>query len=71
MEDELGEKIMTKFAGLGANTYSYLRDHRSEDTKAKGTEKGVRKRKIKFEIYINCLEATQLDNKKKYLEKLT
>ena len=27
------------------------------------------KRKLKFENYKNCLEATQLDNKIKYLEK--
>ena len=26
-------------------------------------------RKLKFENYKNCLEATQLDNKIKYLEK--
>ena len=27
------------------------------------------KRKLKFQNYRNCLEATQLDNKIKYLEK--
>ena len=31
--------------------------------------KCVKKRKLKFENYENCLEATQLDNKINYLEK--
>ena len=37
--------------------------------KAKRTKKCVIKRKLKFEDYINCLEATQLENKIKQLEK--
>ena len=69
MKDELGRKIMTKFVGLRAKTYSYLIDDGSEDKKAKGTKKCVIKRKLKFENYKNCLEATQLDNKTNYLEK--
>ena len=67
MKDELGGKIMTKFVGLRAKTYSYLIDDSSEDKKAKGTKKCVIKRKLKFENCKNCLEATQLDNKIKYL----
>ena len=39
MKDELGGKIMTKFIGLRAKTYSYLIDNDSEDKKAKGTKK--------------------------------
>ena len=35
----------------------------------KGTKKCVIKRKLKFENYKNCLEATQLENKINYLEK--
>ena len=35
MKDELGEKIMTKFVGLKAKTYSYLMDENSEDKKRK------------------------------------
>ena len=69
MKDELHGKIMTKFVGLRAKTYSYLIDDGSEDKKAKGPKKCVIKRKLKFENYKNCLEATQLDNKIKYLEK--
>ena len=52
---------MTKFVGLRAKTYSYLIDDGSEDKKAKGTEMGAIKRKIKFETYKNYLEATQID----------
>ena len=49
---------MAKFAGLRAKTYTYLIDDGSEDKKAKGTKKCVIKRKVKFENYKNCLEAT-------------
>ena len=34
MKDELGRKIMERFAGLIAKTYSYLIDEGSEDEKA-------------------------------------
>ena len=53
MKDELGGKIMTKFVGLKAKTYSYLIDDGSEDKKTKGTKKRVIKRKSKFEYYKN------------------
>ena len=58
MKDELGRKIMRKFVGLRAKTYSYLIDDSSEHKKAKGTKKCVIKRKLKFENYKNCLQAT-------------
>ena len=45
-------------------TCKCLIDDGSEDKKAKGTKKCVIKRKIKFENYKNCLEATQLEKKK-------
>ena len=51
MKDELGGKIMKKFVGLGAKTYSYLIDDCSEDKKAKDTKTCVTKRKIKFKNY--------------------
>ena len=67
MKDELGGKTMTKFVGLRAKTYSYLIDD-GKDKKAKGTKKCVIKRKLQFENYKNCLEATKLENKVNYLE---
>ena len=54
---------MTKFVGFRAKTYSCLIDDGSEDKKVKGTKKCVIKRKLKFENYKNCFEATQLNNK--------
>ena len=38
MEDELGVKNMTKFAGLRSKTYFYLIDDGNNDKKAKGTK---------------------------------
>ena len=39
MKDELGiGKIMTKFVGLRAKTYSYLIDDGTDNKKAKGTK---------------------------------
>ena len=61
MKDESGGKIMTKFVELRKKSYSYLVDGRSEER--------VIKRKLKFENYKNCFEATQLHNKINYLEK--
>ena len=61
---------MTKFVGLRAKTHSYLTDDGSQDKKEKSTKKCVITRKIKFQNYKNSLEATQLDNKIKYLEKI-
>ena len=69
MKDKLGGKVMKKFIGLRAEPYRYLIDDSSEDKKAKGTKKCVIKQKLKFENYKNCLEATKLENRIKYLEK--
>ena len=41
MKDELGGKIITKFVGLKAKSYSYLIDDRSEDRKKQRAQKGV------------------------------
>ena len=69
MKDELVKKIIVKLVGLRAKTSSYLIDDGSEDKKAKGTKRCVIKRKLKFQSYKNCLEATQLHNKINHLEK--
>ena len=58
MKDELGWKIMNKFLGLRAKTYSYLIDDGSEDKKAIYTKKCVIKRRLKFKDYQNCLKTT-------------
>ena len=67
MKNELSGKIMIKFIGLRAKTYSDLIDDFSENKKAKDVKNCV-KRKFKFKNYKNCLEATQLENKGNYLE---
>ena len=69
MKDELGGKIITKFVGLRAKTYSCFIDDGSEVKKAKATKQCVIKIKIKFENYKSCLEAAQLKNKINHLEK--
>ena len=53
---------------MKAKPYCYLIDDNSEDKKSKGRKKCVIKRKLEFESYKNCLEATQLENKIKYLK---
>ena len=45
MKNKLGGKIMTKFVGLRAQTYSYLIDDGSEDKKSKGHKKVCHKKK--------------------------
>ena len=69
MKDEFGGKVMTKFIGLKAKSYSHLIDDSSQDKKARITKKCAIKRKFKFEKYKNCLEATQLHNKTIYSDK--
>ena len=56
IKDRLGRKIMTRYIGLRAKTYSYLIDDSSEEI----TERCVIKRTLKFENCKNCLGATQL-----------
>ena len=69
MKDELGGKIMIKFVGLIAKSYSYSIDDGSKDKNAKDTKKCGIKRKPKFGNYKSCFEATQLKNETNYLEK--
>ena len=63
IKNESGGKIMTKFVGFRAKTYSYLMHNGSKYKKAKGTKKCIIKRKCKFENCKNCLEIPQLENK--------
>ena len=69
MKDELGGQIMKEFVRLRLKTYSYLKDNNDEDKKAKGTEKCVIKRKLKFQDFKNCFEAAQIEKKINYLSK--
>ena len=55
MKDELGGEIITEFVTLRPKTYSHLTDDSKEDKKAKGTEKCVIKKMIKFDDYKKCL----------------
>ena len=48
---------MKEFVELRAKTYSYLKDNDDEYKTAKGTKKCVIKRKLKFQVYKNCLKA--------------
>ena len=69
MKEELGGKVITNFVKLRAKTDIYLADDGSEDKKAKGTKKCLIKKNLIFQNCKNCLEAIQLDNKVKYVEK--
>ena len=44
MKDEWGGKVLTKFVGLKAKTYSYWIDDVSKDKKARATKKCVIKK---------------------------
>ena len=57
MKGELDRKILTKFVGV-IKTFRYLINDSREDKIAKGTKTCVIKRKLKFENYKICLEAT-------------
>ena len=56
MKDELGGKIMKEFIGLRPKCYSYLMDDGKVDKKAKGTKKGVIKRCLMFDNYMEPLK---------------
>ena len=55
LKDELGGKIMTEFVALRPKTYSYLMDNGGNDKTAKGTQKCVTKRRLKFNDYKDCV----------------
>ena len=54
-KDELGGKVMIEFCGLKPKTYAYLMDDDSEKKKAKGTKKCIKKGRIMFKNYKDCL----------------
>ena len=58
MKDELARKIMMKFVGLKAKTYTYLTDDSSEDKKSKCTKNCVIKRKLNLKIIKIVLNST-------------
>ena len=53
--DELGGKIMIEFVGLRPKTWAYLMDDGSEHKKSKGTKKCVKKLRLMFKNYTDCL----------------
>ena len=59
MKDGLGRKIMTEFAASRPKLNSYLADYNDKNIKTQGTKKYI----------INCLEATQPENKVNQLQK--
>ena len=54
-KDELGGKIMTKFAGLHSKTYAYLIDNFKKIKKNKGVKMCVVETELKFNYYKDCL----------------
>ena len=70
MKNKLDGQIRKKKLWLRAKPYSYLEDNKDEDKKAKSTKKCVIKRKFKFQIYKNCLEAAQFENEINHFEKI-
>ena len=57
------QQLMKELARLKAKPYSYLKDNKDEDKKAKGTKKCVIKRKLKSQNYKNCLKTVQIEKK--------
>ena len=63
MKNEFYGRIMSKFVGLRAKSYSQLIDDSIEDKKQKAQKSVSYKENLNFKVIKNCLEATQLDNK--------
>ena len=62
IKDELGGKMMIKFGGLTAKTYSYLKDNGSEDRNSKGC---LEANKIENKInYLEKMKLTKIVSKK-------
>ena len=56
MKNDLGGKIMTKFVGLRAKTYSHLIDDNDENQKAKDAKNSIIKRRLKFKNQKSCID---------------
>ena len=54
-KDELDGKIMIEFIALRAKAYAYLKEDGSEHKKARGTNKCIIKRELRFENYRESL----------------
>ena len=54
-KDELCGKILNEFCALKAKTYAFKLDNDNKVKKAKGTKKGIVKRHITFDDYVNTL----------------
>ena len=63
MKDKLEGKIMTEFALIRPETYSYLIDDDNSDKKPKGTKKCVIKRRFKFNDHKYCLLNNEIISK--------
>ena len=70
MKNKLEGQISKKKLWLRAKLYSYLEDNKDEDKKVKSTKKCVIKRKFKFHIYKNYLEAAQFESEINRFEKI-
>ena len=55
MKDELGGDIITEFVALRPKAYSYIKNYFIEMKKAKGTEKCVVNKMLRFDDYKKCL----------------
>ena len=55
---------MKEFVWLRPKTYSSLKDNNAENKKTTATKKCVIKRKLKFQVYKNCLKAAQINLKR-------
>ena len=66
---ESGGTIMTEFVALRPKTYSHLMDDGNSDKKAKGAEKCVIKRRLKFNGYKNCLLNNEIISKSQQIFK--
>ena len=61
MKYDLAEGIVKEFLSLRPKMYSYITDNDYIYKKANDTKRCVRKHKLKFEEYKNCLENNEVN----------